>query len=195
MMTTWTGSTATASTYTYPSAGAAPPHAVQQVSKTVGTGQPQLTAYGYGAAGAMTGRGTQTLSYDDAGRLATATDATGTEKSLYTADGALLMRWGGTDGASLFLGDTTLRTKAGVTTGIRSYTAAGVTVAERVSGTGGGVWWLSPDPVGTVGLQINVSTGSVGPCVRKIRPGDFEVARIREPSVDGTNGAVPDIYQ
>ncbi|REJ08915.1 hypothetical protein DY023_00150 [Microbacterium bovistercoris] len=32
---------------------------------------------------------------------------------------------------------------------------------SRTSGTGGGLWWLSPDPVGTVGLQINAATGVV----------------------------------
>lgn len=34
-------------------------------------------------------------------------------------------------------------------------------IAERVSGTGGGLWWLSPDPVGTVSLQINAFSGTV----------------------------------
>lgn len=71
------------------------------------------------------------------------------------------MRWGGSDGSSLYLGSTTVRVKSGVTTGIRTYTVAGVAVAERVSGTGGGLWWLSPDPVGTVGMRINASTGGV----------------------------------
>jgi len=44
---------------------------------------------------------------------------------------------------------------------VRSYAIAGLTIAERTSGTGGGLWWLSPDSVGTVGMQINASTGTV----------------------------------
>ncbi|KJL45257.1 RHS repeat-associated core domain-containing protein [Microbacterium trichothecenolyticum] len=159
--TTWAGSTPTVSTYSYPAAGQARPHAVSQVTRTTGTGQPQVASYSYDATGGTTGRDGQTLTYDEAGRLGSVTAGSSTEKSLYTADGTLLMRWGGTDGASLFLGDTVVRNTAGVTTGIRSYTVAGITVAERVSGTGGALRWLSPDPVGTVGLQINVSTGAV----------------------------------
>lgn len=159
--TTWAGGTSTLSSYTYPAAGQERPHAVSQVTRSNGTGQPQVASYGYDAAGATTGRDGQTLTYDDAGRLATVTAGAATEKSLYTADGSLLMRWGGADGASLFMGDTVLRSKAGVTTGVRSYTVAGITVAERTSGTGSGLWWLSPDPVGTVGLQINVASGQV----------------------------------
>lgn len=63
----------------------------------------------------MTKRGTQTLTYDASGRVATVVTGTATEQSLYTADGTLLMRWGGSDGASLFLRSTTLRTKSGKT--------------------------------------------------------------------------------
>ena len=159
--TTWAGSTATVSTYSYPAAGQSRPHAVSQVTRTTGTAQPQVASYSYDAAGGTTGRDGQTIAYDETGRLSSVTAGSSTEKSLYTADGTLLMRWGGTDGASLFLGDTTVRNKAGVTTGIRSYAVAGITIAERVSGTGGGLRWLSPDPVGTVGLQINVATGAV----------------------------------
>lgn len=159
--TVWVGSTSTSSTYSYPAAGAARPHAVTQVSATTGSGSPVVTSYAHDANGAMTTRGSQTLTYDQSGRVSTVVSGGATEKSLYAADGSLLMRWGGADGASLYLGETILKSKAGVTTGVRSYTVAGVTVAERVSGTGGGLWWLSPDPVGTVGMQINASTGAV----------------------------------
>jgi RHS repeat-associated protein len=160
--TSWQGTTATVTTYTYPAGGAARPHAVTQTSKKVGTAAAVATAYTHDARGGMTKRGTQTLTYDASGRVATVVTGTTTEQSLYDADGQLLMRWGGSDGASLFLGSTTVRITAGVTTGIRTYMVAGVTVAERVSGTGGGLWWLSPDPVGTVGLRINTTgTGVV----------------------------------
>jgi len=159
--TNWNGGTANTSKYTYPSAGSARPHAVQQIATSVGNGQPQQVTYASDASGAMTSRAAETLSYDSEGRLAATTDGSTTERSIYTADGELLLRWGGTDGSSLFVGDTTLRTKDGISTGVRTYTAAGIDIAERVSGTGGGIWWLSPDPVGTAGLEINVSTGSV----------------------------------
>ncbi|WP_141892291.1 RHS repeat-associated core domain-containing protein [Microbacterium kyungheense] len=159
--TTWSGQVATVSSYGYPAAGGPRPHGVSSVTRTTGTGSPTVASYGYDAAGGMTARDGQTLTYDEAGRLATVVAGSVTEKSLYTADGTLLLRWGGADGASLFLGDTVLRDKGGVKTGIRTYTAAGIQVAERVSGTGGGLFWLSPDPVGTVGLEINVATGAV----------------------------------
>jgi RHS repeat-associated protein len=42
---------------------------------------------------------------------------------------------------------------------------AGVGFAERVSGTGGGLWWSSPDMVGTVGMQIN--TAGAGTVTRR----------------------------
>ncbi|WP_139168294.1 hypothetical protein [Microbacterium azadirachtae] len=94
------------------------------------------------------------MTYDESGRLKQVGTGTTAEKSIYTADGQLL-RYGGVGGASLFLGDAILRNKAGVTTGVRSYVVAGVGFAERVSGAGGGLWWSSPDMVGTVGMQIN----------------------------------------
>ncbi|WP_181905760.1 RHS repeat-associated core domain-containing protein [Microbacterium bovistercoris] len=152
--------TPTASTYSYPAAGAARPHAVTQVSAT--TGSSTVTdGYQYDASGAMTTRAGQAVTYDESGRVSSVVDGTKTEKSIYTADGQLLLRWGGSDGASLFLGDTVLRMVGTTTTGVRSYQVAGISVAERTSGAGGGLWWLSPDPVGTVGLQINAATGVV----------------------------------
>ncbi|MGC0370110.1 RHS repeat-associated core domain-containing protein [Microbacterium sp. SLBN-111] len=157
---TWTGSTTTTATYTYPAAGGTRPHAVAQTTTVSGT-QTTVTSYAHDAGGSMTTRGAQTLAYDEAGRLSSVATGSTTEKSLYGADGALLMRWGAADGASLFIGDTTLRDKSGVKTGIRTYAVAGITVAERVSGSTGGLWWSSPDPVGTVNLEINASTGTV----------------------------------
>ena len=159
--TTWSGSTATSSTYSYPAAGAPRPHAVTQVSTVVGTADPTVTSYAHDASGAMTTRGAQTLTFDQSGRVSTVKTGSTTERSLYTADGSLLMRWGGSDGASLFMGDTILRNKSGAVSGVRSYSVAGMTIAERVSGSGGGLWWLSPDPVGTVSMQINAASGAV----------------------------------
>lgn len=158
---TWVGSTATTATYSYPAAGAVRPHAVSQVSTVVGSGAATATSFAYDASGATTTKGAQTLTYDQSGRVATVQSGSTTEQSLYTADGALLMRWGGSDGASLFAGDTILRSKSGVTSGVRSYAVAGVAVAERTSGTNTGLWWLSPDPVGTVSMQINAASGVV----------------------------------
>ncbi|WP_353115078.1 putative toxin [Microbacterium sp.] len=148
------------STYTYPAAGAVRPHGVTQVSTTTGSSTAN-SAYQYDASGGMTKRAAQTVTYDQSGRLSSVVDGASTEKSIYSADGQLLIRYGGSDGASLFLGDTTVRTVGSTTTGIRVYSVAGITIAERTSGAGGGLWWLSPDPVGTVGLQINAATGAV----------------------------------
>ena len=152
--------TPTTSMYSYPAAGAARPHAATEVKAT--TGATTVTnLYQYDESGSMTKRAGQTLTYDGSGRVSSIADGTTTENSIYTADGQLLLRWGASDGASLFLGDTVLRTVGTTTTGIRSYRAAGIAVAERTSGSAGGLWWLSPDPVGTVGLQINAATGAV----------------------------------
>lgn len=160
--TTKTGASGTpvSTTYTYPLAGAERPHAVASI-KTVTGGTTTYASYQHDAAGAMSQRGSQSLTYDDSGRLSTVTTGTSTEKSIYSADGQLLIRYGGTDGASLFLGDTILRKVGTTTTGVRTYRVAGIDVAERVSGVGGGLWWLSPDPVGTVTLQVNAGSGAV----------------------------------
>jgi len=152
--------TPVSSAYTYPAAGAARPHAVSQVQATTGSST-VTTAFQYDASGGMSKRGAQTLGYDDSGRLSSVVDGANTEKSIYTADGDLLLRYGGSDGASLFLGSTVVRDVNGVKTGVRSYAIAGISIAERVSGAGGGLWWLSPDPVGTVGMQINAASGAV----------------------------------
>ncbi|MCE4026914.1 RHS repeat-associated core domain-containing protein [Microbacterium sp. Au-Mic1] len=114
-------------------------------------------SYGYDASGSTTTYAGTTVAYDESGRLKQIGTGTTAEKSIYTADGQLLLRFGGLDGASLFLGDTILRNKAGVTTGVRSYMVAGIGFAERVSGAGGGLWWSSPDMVGTVGMQISAA--------------------------------------
>ncbi|MGN7979444.1 RHS repeat-associated core domain-containing protein [Microbacterium sp. 22195] len=152
--------TPTTSVFSYPAAGQARPHAVSQVQATTGSST-MTTAFQYDASGGMSKRGAQVLGYDDSGRLASVVDGSSAEKSIYTADGDLLLRYGGSDGASLFLGSTIVRDVAGVKSGVRSYAIAGLTVAERTSGSGGELWWLSPDPVGTVGMQINAATGAV----------------------------------
>ncbi|MGN7979446.1 RHS repeat-associated core domain-containing protein [Microbacterium sp. 22195] len=152
--------TPTTSVFSYPAAGQARPHAVSQVQATTGSST-VTTAFQYDASGGMSKRGGQVLGYDDSGRLASVVDGSSAEKSIYTADGDLLLRYGGSDGASLFLGSTIVRDVAGVKSGVRSYAIAGLTIAERTSGTGGGLWWLSPDPVGTVGMQINAASGAV----------------------------------
>ena len=55
------------STYSYPAAGALRPHAVTQVSRKVGSGDPTDTGYGYDAAGNTTTRGGQTYTWDGEG--------------------------------------------------------------------------------------------------------------------------------
>lgn len=75
----------------------------------------------------------------------------------------MLLRYGGADGAILNLGSTVVRQAAvgGPLTGVRTYQVAGINIAERVSGTSNaGLWWLSADALGSVGLQINAATGA-----------------------------------
>ncbi|MFB7842848.1 hypothetical protein [Microbacterium sp. NPDC056052] len=133
--------------------------------QTVTGSQVTTASYGYDASGSTTTYAGTTVSYDESGRLKQVGTGTTAEKSIYTADGQLLLRYGGADGASLFLGDTILRSKAGVTTGVRSYVVAGIGFAERVSGAGGGLWWSSPDMVGTVGMEVN--TAGAGTVTRR----------------------------
>ena len=152
------------STLSYPVAGQPRPHGVTQVQTVTGS-QVTTASYGYDASGSTTTYAGTTVAYDESGRLKQVGTGTTAEKSIYTADGQLLLRYGGADGASLFLGDTILRNKAGATTGVRSYMVAGIGFAERVSGAGGGLWWSSPDMVGTVGMQIN--TAGAGTVTRR----------------------------
>lgn len=152
---TKTGDTTTA--YAYPAAGASLPHAVT----TAGDNR-----YTYDASGNTLTRPGQSLSWDESGKLTTV-DAGGVEQSrVYDADGNVLLQTDPTTGTRLFLGQTELTIAPGATaaSGLRTYTIADVTVAERSSkaGTSGTVvTWLSGDLNGSQDLSLKQSSGDV----------------------------------
>lgn len=158
------GGTSTTNTYSYPAAGSARPHAVQSVAHSGGnTG---TDSYSYDASGNTKTRPGQTLTYDATGRLATVITGATTQSSVYDASGQLLLQSDGTSGSTLFLGDTEIHLNAGSSTpsAVRTYTAAGIPVAERASSPGVSgtiLQWLGTDPQNTASDEVVVSTGSV----------------------------------
>lgn len=161
------GSPATiSSTYSYPAASGARPHAVSAVVQAVGSGTPTTATYGYDAAGNTTARPGQTLEYDALGRLSKTTAGTVTEKNVYDASGALLLRVDSSAGSTLFLGDTELRVPTGssVISGTRTYSANGTPIAERTATTGVAgttLKWLSTDSVSTALMATDAASGTV----------------------------------
>jgi RHS repeat-associated protein len=160
--------TATTTTDTYPAAGSAQPHAISSQSTAAPSGT-ITSSYGYDPAGnltTITGASTsQTLTWDDAGRLAS--DATtgganpGTTSYLYDASGNLLIRTDpGT--ATLYLSDEEITaTTSGTTTtlsGVRYYSIGGKVIADRASATAtspAAVSYLIGDATGTSLLSID----------------------------------------
>ncbi|AGW42352.1 secreted protein [Leifsonia xyli subsp. cynodontis DSM 46306] len=147
----------TTTSYTYPAAGAARPHAVTSVAG----GQ-----YDYDAAGNTVTRPGQTLTWDESGKLASVSTKDGTQSRVYDADGNVLLQTDPKAGTTLFVGETevTLAPGASAASATRTYSVAGVTVAERstkVGVSGSTVTWLSGDMNGTQDLAVNQSTGQV----------------------------------
>jgi RHS repeat-associated protein len=160
--TTASGGTTT-DTYSYPS-GTVNPHAVQAVSRNA-SGTVTARVFSYDAAGNTVGRDDQSLTYDELGKLSSLTDASRTQSNIYTASGALLLQVDSTSGATLFLGDTELHRSPGSTasTATRTYSLAGVAVAERSTDTAGvnTYNWLGTDAQGTALVEVDASTGVV----------------------------------
>jgi len=149
--------------YSYPAAGASRPHAL---SNTTGT-QPGEYAYdlagnttcrpvGTTANNCGTGSGSQTLTWDAEGKLATSVDATGSTSYLYDANGNRLIRRDPT-GKTLYLPSEEIRytTATATTAATRYYTHAGQTFASR---TAAGLVWLTGDHQGTASVSINQAT-------------------------------------
>ena len=146
-------------TYTYPTAGAAHPHAVQTAT-TAGV----TTNYGYDDSGNTTtgpyaaAGGSTTLTYDAEGNPVSSKDANGTTTYLYDPDGALLLTRA-PDKTTLDLGSTQLNLASGAATAttIRNYSYAGSTIATR---TAAGLTWVFGDNHGTGDLAINATNGT-----------------------------------
>ncbi|MFC4135789.1 RHS repeat domain-containing protein [Hamadaea flava] len=144
------------STYAYPNAGQAQPHGVTGISgAAAGT-------YDYDAVGNTRHRpgpaGTQTLSWDPEGHLASLQD---TFKStfIYDADGGRLVSHDAA-GVTLYLPGMEVRatTSTGAVSAVRYYTHTGRAVAMR---TPSGVTWLSADLHGTAGIAVDATTQSM----------------------------------
>jgi RHS repeat-associated protein len=156
----------------YPATGSAQPHAPVTTAITSGSGT-TTSSYTYTASGGLTsvttGSQTETLSWDDPGRLSsiTTTPASGTASTtsyLYDADGTLLLEEDPGQ-TTLYLSDeqivlnTGSGTQSGALSGTRYYTLAGATVASRTSS--GTIDYLAGDQQGTSTLAIDSSNLSV----------------------------------
>jgi RHS repeat-associated protein len=158
---------ATTTTFGYPAAGSAQPHAVTsaQVAAPAGT---TTSSYAYNAAGDATSvtapSDTQTLTWNDAGQLGSVTGTggldPGTTSYVYDASGNLLLQ-SDPGNVTLYLPDEQLaeKTATGAVTATRYYSIGGVTVAARA--TGGDVQYLTGDQQGTDTLAIDAGTLAV----------------------------------
>lgn len=133
-------------------------------TSTVDDVETKDASYGYDASGNTTSRptasaGTQALTWDAEGRLATSQDTTGTTSYVYDVDGTRLIRRDPA-GRTLYLPGQELRyhSSTGAKTCTRYYTHAGETVAMR---SGAGVTWLVSDHHGTAKVAINAADQSV----------------------------------
>jgi RHS repeat-associated protein len=161
---------ATTTTSSFPAAGSAQPHAVS-AQQVAGPGHNLSTSYGYNAAGDTTSvsnsAGGQTLSWNDAGKLASVTTTglgAGTTSYVYDANGNLLLRKG-PSGTTLFLPDEEITQSGSTTVGTRYYSIGGVTVASMSNGT---VNYLSGDTQGTATIAVDGS--SLTPAYRYYDP-------------------------
>lgn len=134
------------STYTYPAAGTARPHAVN----TVTTGA-TAAAYQYDAAGNTVSRpspsgAAQTLTWGDDGLLA----SVGSSSYVYDADGQVLIRRDA-GSATLYVGSGEVTLTNGVLKGTRYYEGLGVR-------TGSGFSWTVADRHGTAQTALDAAT-------------------------------------
>jgi RHS repeat-associated protein len=147
----------TTTSYAYPAAGAAQPHALLSTTANGPSGS-TTASYGYDPAGHTTSRpgpnGGQSLTWDAEGHVATVAGGTGTASYVYDAGGNRLVAHDST-GATLYLPGMELHvTPAGAVTATRYYAFGGAVVAQR---TGSGVTWLMSDRQGTT--QVAVASG------------------------------------
>jgi RHS repeat-associated protein len=157
---------ATTIAYTYPSGGPATvqPHAVTKVETTT-AGDYSSGTFVYDAAGNATAIPGSTVTYDAEGKVSSIQTGDDTDTNIYDASGALLMQTDSTTGTTLFLGATELHLTSGsnTPTAVRTYTAAGLPVAERTTdGTSAtDLKWLGTDAQGTANIEVDTTTGVV----------------------------------
>ncbi|MDQ0238926.1 NucA/NucB deoxyribonuclease domain-containing protein [Arthrobacter bambusae] len=161
------------------------PHQLQSMTSTPATGTPATSTFTWDAAGRMTGRAGETLSYTADGKLATTTGSSalpgnpnpstnagtppapvsGTAGSTgtryYDAGGNLVGITDGT-GTTVMIGSITAHvTPGGVKTATKSYGLAGKTIAQRTA-AGGAVKlaFVLSDGVGTAQTIVQASSGA-----------------------------------
>jgi len=146
--------------YSVPAPGAAQPHIATALTTTDNTGT-HTASYTYDQVGDTTARpdgsgGTQTLTWNAQGHVATSTDNGTTTSYTYDVSGNRLIERDGT-GKTLYLPGQELRytISSGAKSTVRYYTEAGLTVAMR---TPSGVTWLATDPQGSVNITIDAAT-------------------------------------
>ncbi len=143
----------TTTTYHYAAPGHA--HAVSSTTATnTVTGSLPTTNFGYDGAGDTTSLGSQTLTWDPDGKLATAGTASAPSSYVYSADGVELMESdtsGGTTTTTLYLAGEQLSTNGTTTTGERYYTFADEVVGETSQTT---LYWLSGNVQGTMSTAV-----------------------------------------
>jgi len=148
---------ATTTTDDYPAAESAQPHALLTQTANGAT-----TTHGYDSAGQLTsesGASSESLTWDDTGKLASLTSGSGTTNYLYDASGNLLLR-ADPSGTTLYLADEEITlSSAGTLSGVRYYSIGGHQIAVRSSS--GSVDYLTGDQEGTQTLAIDSGTLAV----------------------------------
>ncbi len=118
------------------------------------TGSLPTTSYAYDGAGDTTTLGSQTLTWNPNGKIATAGTAAAPSSYIYTADGDELVEAdtsGGTTTTTLYLPNEQLSTNGTSTTGVRYYTFAGHLIGETTPTT---LYWLSGNTQGTMTTAV-----------------------------------------
>ncbi|WP_419766677.1 RHS repeat-associated core domain-containing protein [Curtobacterium flaccumfaciens] len=150
------------SAYSYASAGSTQPHAVQSINRTQGATASEQQ-YRYDASGNTTSLAETTLQYDETGKAVSVTKDGKTQSNVYDSDGNLLLQRDPDASATLFLGDTELRSSSvGSLTATKTYSIADTTLAERTSKSGTSlVYALDTDINGNADIETDVLTGAV----------------------------------
>ena len=168
---TTVGGTDTTTTYTHDGNSAGQAHTLTGDSTTGAT--TSTDHYGYDAAGDMTTRntpatGNQTLVWNNAGQLTSATSSVGTVSYIYDADGNLLLTTDPTSKTLYLPGEQiTLNTTTSTTTGVRYLPLPGGGTAVR-TGTGSNYAFEITDPHGTSDLYLDSTAQS--PTWRQFTP-------------------------
>ncbi|MEV8378123.1 polymorphic toxin-type HINT domain-containing protein [Kribbella sp. NPDC056861] len=151
------------STFAYPAATAARPHAVTGVTSAGPTGT-SVDTYGYDASGNMSSRNvggdTETFGWDLEGHLASVSGPGGDTSYVYDPEGSRLIRHDA-KGATLYLPSAEVRwdKTADTVSSTRYYEFNGSTVAMRSNSQS--VEYLMSDPQGTASVSVDGLTAAV----------------------------------